>query len=135
MRKLLLLAIVPLLMGNADNTVYFKTIDFIKKNEGLEFVAYKDGETYSVCYGNKYLPNGDRVKKGDLFSLGQCEEIVHYHFNERVAKYVTAQGNKRIVLCDTAYQYGYTVLKKKNLKRYIKSYPQRGRWKLYNDKA
>jgi len=40
-------------------------------------------------------------------------------------------ANQYVSLADTSYQYFHHVLKKKNLEKYIKSYPERGRWKKY----
>ncbi len=125
-------------MGNADLSLHHRAIDFIKKNEGYREISYPDvprkktkrKPKYAICWGNQFLENGSRIKHISKFSKTRCEKIIHTHFYKRVLPKIPKEikGFKFIAYCDTVYQFG--TFKEK----YIKKYPERGRWKLWNEK-
>ena len=121
-------------MGNADLSLQHRAIDFIKRNEGFRFQSYKDRKnTISICWGNRFLENGDYVKHISKFSKARCEKIIHTHFYKRVLPYIDKElkGFKFIVIADFKFQFGAFA---KITDAKIKKYPERGRWKLWNEK-
>lgn len=54
-----------------------KGVDFIKKHEGLRLHAYLDSVSkWTIGYGNTYYTNGLNVKKGDVITLEEAEELL-----------------------------------------------------------
>jgi len=119
-------------MGNADTSLDHESINFIKKNEGYRETSYFDKNGYAICYGSRIL-DGKKVVKGQKATKGECEKAIYNHYFKWVKPYMPSglYANQYVSLADTSYQYFHTVLKKKNVEKYIKSYPERGRWKKY----
>lgn len=119
----------------ADTSLDHKTINFIKKNEGYSETSYMDAGSASICWGNKYLEDGSRTIHISKFDKKRCEKIVYTHYFKSVKPYLPKglSIRKHIVYGDLVWQYGQSVLKKKNINKYVRSYPERKRWQMLNN--
>ncbi|WP_017732703.1 lysozyme [Nafulsella turpanensis] len=58
-------------------------IELIKEHESLRLRAYLcPGEVWTIGYGNTYYRDGKQVRKGDVISRQEAEELFDYVVNE-----------------------------------------------------
>lgn len=88
-------------------------IDWIKKHEGFRAKAYPDKGQFSIGYGSALMPNGQKVKEGDVITEEEAAKLIpqyitavendirKYHPNyDNYPKYV------KYALIDQAYRGG-----------------------------
>lgn len=100
--------------------------EFIKGFEGFENDAYKDGNVWSIGYGNTYYPDGSPVTQGDWIAQEYADEIFDIILDRFAVQVenllmVNVSQNQFDALCSLAYNIGTgafaksTLLKKVNV--------------------
>lgn len=60
-------------------------LNFIKKHEGLRLKAYQcPAKKWTIGYGNTFYKDGTPVKKGDVITNEQAEEMLIEYINNKV---------------------------------------------------
>ena len=58
-------------------------VDFVKEKEGFRKNAYQDSVgVWTIGYGATYYKDGTRVKKGDVVTEAEAEELLQDHLQE-----------------------------------------------------
>jgi lysozyme len=101
-------------------------IEALKKREGLQLKAYKDGSVYSIGYGNSFYEDGSKVKSTDSITKGQAETLFAnvvltfetYVISKVVSKLTQNQFDALVSFCYNVGKTGFgtsTLLKKVNV--------------------
>lgn len=89
-----------------------KCIDIIKSVEGFAATAYFDVNAYTIGYGTRIYPNGEKVKQGDVATKAQAESYLLYDVNKtflpKIHKSVTVPVTQEMVdaLVSLVYNVG-----------------------------
>ena len=95
-------------------TINKATINLVKKYEGLKLTAYIcPAGKWSIGYGSTFYENGTRVRKGDLITPSEAEELFHHTlemFGGQVAAQLRVQlnANQFGALVSLAFNIGIT---------------------------
>lgn len=98
-----------------------KTIDLVKKFEGCKLKAYLcPANIYTIGWGNTFYKNGTKVKRGDIITQTQADELLKEtlaFFAFKVQPLITAQVNENQfgALVSFAYNCGVAALSKSTL--------------------
>lgn len=105
-------------------------IQFVKKWEGFELKAYQDvAGVWTIGFGSITHLDGTSVKKGDVITAEQAEEMLMKELNIKAAyvrdftSEVTLNQNQFDALCDFAYNLGTGALQQSTLLKLIHANP------------
>lgn len=93
-----------------------QTVDLVKQFEGLKLKAYLcPANVWTIGYGNTFYQNGTKVKRGDIITQAQAEELLKStlaFFAFKVQPLVTkpVNDNQFGALVSFAYNCGVTAL-------------------------
>lgn len=105
------------------------TIDLVKKYEGLKLKAYLcPANIWTIGYGNTFYKDGTKVKRGDIITQTQAEELLKStlaFFAFKVQPLVTSPVNENQfgALVSFAYNVGVTALTNSTLLRKVNLNP------------
>ena len=106
-------------------------INMIKSDEGLRLTAYQDqAEVWTIGYGSVSYQNGAAVKKGDVITMQQAEDLLLWEVNMKTGSVasmvsgVALNQNQYDSLIDFAYNAGTGALQVSTLLKRIKANPQ-----------
>lgn len=106
-------------------------LDMIKNNEGLRLTAYQDlAGVWTIGYGSILYQDGSPVKRGDVITQQQAEELLAWEVNSKTASVasmvagVALNQNQYDALIDFAFNEGTGALQGSTLLKRVKANPQ-----------
>lgn len=107
-----------------------RCFDFIKNKEGLRLKAYQDSAgIWTIGYGSIIYENKKPVRKGDIITEQQADELIENEISAKSAKVNAALGNVSVnqnqfnALVSFAYNVGIGALLSSTLLKRIKANP------------
>ena len=111
-----------------NNNISNKTLNFIKKWEGLSLKSYKcSANVWTIGYGNTFYENKEAVKEGDIISIEKAEKLLKSYLINNINisylnDYILNNENKITALYSLIYNIGQKAFDNSTLKKYLKEY-------------
>jgi lysozyme len=104
-----------------EKPIEYDIFGLIKKHEGFSNTAYKcPAGVWTVGYGTTYYPDGTKVKKGDIITVKEAENLLAWYcLNEITLPKGTFNPKQKMALFSLIYNIGQGAFDKSNCKKAI----------------